>query len=286
MHSSSPIHSHCQNCGTELKGPYCHVCGQHDFETQQSFTHLVHEVLENFFHFEGKFFHGIYDLLFRPGETTKSFNAGKRASQMPPLRLYIFVSLLFFLAPSPDSGNSSADFGPSAVKPHIELTSKDDSPGGAKEKDSRFIVFLNRFLNEKLSKSDEVTKHFVNYLPKMMWVCMPVFALLSWVAFHRAGMGYLQHLVFSLHLHSYFMLFWLTFSGWAMIAKFFSSALASWLSFASVIYMVVYAYLALRNVFGQRRRGTLLRGALLLGTYGLVLLTGIIGTLIVALIMV
>jgi succinate dehydrogenase hydrophobic anchor subunit len=99
-------------------------------------------------------------------------------------------------------------------------------------------------------------------------------------------MGYLQHLVFSLHLHSYFMLFWLTFSGWAMIARFFSSALASWLSFASVIYMVVYAYLALRNVFGQRRRGTLLRGALLLGTYGLVLLTGIIGTLIVALIMV
>jgi hypothetical protein len=91
-----PFHTHCENCGTELKGPFCHACGQHDFEFHRSFGHVFLEALENFFHFDAKFFRNIVTLLFRPGVLTADFNAGKRASQMPPFRLYVFVSLLFF----------------------------------------------------------------------------------------------------------------------------------------------------------------------------------------------
>lgn len=91
-----PIHTHCENCGTKLDGPFCHRCGQHDFEFHRSFWHVFLEALENFFHFDAKFFRNIVTLLFRPGQLTKDFNAGKRASQMPPFRLYLFVSVLFF----------------------------------------------------------------------------------------------------------------------------------------------------------------------------------------------
>lgn len=91
-----PFHTHCENCGTALQGPFCHACGQHDFEFHRSFWHVFLEALENFFHFDAKFFRNIVTLLFRPGVLTADFNSGKRASQMPPFRLYVFVSVLFF----------------------------------------------------------------------------------------------------------------------------------------------------------------------------------------------
>jgi hypothetical protein len=92
-----PFHTHCENCGTKLDGPWCHKCGQHDFEFHRSFRHVLLEALETIFHFEGKFFRNTGTLLFRPGRLTADFNAGRRAAQMPPFRLYIFVSFLFFL---------------------------------------------------------------------------------------------------------------------------------------------------------------------------------------------
>jgi hypothetical protein len=92
-----PFHSHCENCATTLEGPFCHRCGQHDFEFHRSFWHVFLEALENLFHFEGKFFRNIVTLLFQPGRLTADFNGGKRAAQMPPFRLYVFVSFLFFL---------------------------------------------------------------------------------------------------------------------------------------------------------------------------------------------
>jgi hypothetical protein len=93
---TQPVHTHCENCGTPLQGPFCHKCGQHDIDFHRSFGHMFLDALENFFHFDAKLFRNIVTLLFRPGRLTAAFNAGKRAAQMPPLRLYIFVSVLFF----------------------------------------------------------------------------------------------------------------------------------------------------------------------------------------------
>ena len=65
-------HTHCQNCGTALAGHYCHECGQHDMDFHQSFGHVFLEALENFFHFDAKFFRNIVTLLFRPGRLTET----------------------------------------------------------------------------------------------------------------------------------------------------------------------------------------------------------------------
>uniref|UniRef100_UPI00404A33F3 DUF3667 domain-containing protein n=1 Tax=Cephaloticoccus sp. TaxID=1985742 RepID=UPI00404A33F3 len=90
-------HTHCENCGTELKGPYCHRCGQHDFDINRSFTHTFLEALENFFHFDTKLFRNLIALLFQPGRMTAEFNAGKRASQVPPLPALRFYQHSLFL---------------------------------------------------------------------------------------------------------------------------------------------------------------------------------------------
>lgn len=108
-HHHSAGSSHCQNCGTPLQGPFCHRCGQHDFDVNRSFWHTFLEALESFFHFDTKLFRSLITLLFCPGRLTATFNAGKRSSQMPPFRLYVFVSIFFFLfasmqSDSPKSG--------------------------------------------------------------------------------------------------------------------------------------------------------------------------------------
>ncbi|MBI5424164.1 MAG: DUF3667 domain-containing protein [Opitutae bacterium] len=113
-HAHGPIHTHCENCGTELKGPFCHACGQHDFEFHRSFGHVFLEALENFLHFDAKFFRNIITLLFRPGQLTADFNAGKRASQMPPFRLYLFTAFVFFILLFATSGK---DFDAVSVGP-------------------------------------------------------------------------------------------------------------------------------------------------------------------------
>lgn len=115
-----PFHTHCENCGTKLDGPWCHKCGQHDFEFHRSFRHVFLEALETIFHFEGKFFRNMGTLLFRPGRLTADFNTGRRAAQMPPFRLYIFVSFLFFLIIFLGKDNSEA----------IDL-SAEKKPGGS-----------------------------------------------------------------------------------------------------------------------------------------------------------
>lgn len=88
----------CLNCGTPLQGGYCHVCGQQDFDFKQSFWHTILEALEHLVHLDGRFARSMVSLLFLPGRLTSEFLAGRRASQIPPLRFYLFVSLVFFVS--------------------------------------------------------------------------------------------------------------------------------------------------------------------------------------------
>jgi hypothetical protein len=95
---ASARHTHCQNCGTPLAGPYCSVCGQHDVDYHRSLWPMLEDALEGFFHFDGKVFKSVRYLFTRPGFLTQEFVAGRRASYANPLRLYIFISFLFFAA--------------------------------------------------------------------------------------------------------------------------------------------------------------------------------------------
>jgi hypothetical protein len=87
----------CLNCGTIVQGRFCHVCGQENLEPKESFWHLVVHFFNDITHFDGKFFTTVKDLLFRPGFLSKEYIAGRRASYLNPIRMYIFTSAIFFL---------------------------------------------------------------------------------------------------------------------------------------------------------------------------------------------
>ncbi|MBC6699841.1 DUF3667 domain-containing protein [Hymenobacter sp. BT190] len=81
----------------EAPAAFCPRCGQQNHEVNISFDHLVEETLEGLFHFDGKVFRTAGLLLFRPGVLTRRFLEGRRVPYVPPVRLYVFLSFVFFL---------------------------------------------------------------------------------------------------------------------------------------------------------------------------------------------
>ena len=118
-HVASDGHTHeaaCLNCATTLTGDYCHGCGQrgHVHRTLGAFFHdLLHGVL----HFEGKIWRTLPRLVWRPGELTRDYIAGKRASFVSPIALFLFsVFLMFAIANSIDIGTFDEEFDQSVTQ--------------------------------------------------------------------------------------------------------------------------------------------------------------------------
>ena len=87
----------CANCGTALTGEYCSACGQRADPHVLSVREFVAEALEVFTHADSRFWRTFVPLLLRPGYLTQQFIAGRRVRYLPPFRLYIVISVLFFL---------------------------------------------------------------------------------------------------------------------------------------------------------------------------------------------
>lgn len=108
---------------------------------------------------------------------------------------------------------------------------------------------------------------FLNQAPKMMFLLLPVFALLLKLLFRRGGRYYIEHLVFALYVHAHL---------------FFILLLHALLSYAalgayrhSVLVLPPLALLsALRTFYGQTFGGTLWRFVVLCALYLGVLLLG------------
>jgi Protein of unknown function (DUF3667) len=96
-HSPERKEKNCLNCGTSLYGRFCHICGQENLEPRESFWHLVSHFFNDITHFDGKFFTTLKDLLFKPGFLSREYIAGRRASYLNPIRMYVFTSAIFFL---------------------------------------------------------------------------------------------------------------------------------------------------------------------------------------------
>jgi hypothetical protein len=87
----------CLNCGAEVHGRYCHICGQENAELRESFWHLLTHFVYDITHFDGKFFSTVKYLLLRPGYLSYEYMKGRRTRFLNPIRMYVFTSAIFFL---------------------------------------------------------------------------------------------------------------------------------------------------------------------------------------------
>ncbi|MEZ5946629.1 MAG: DUF3667 domain-containing protein [Hyphomonas sp.] len=90
--------TNCLNCGEPLAGEFCHACGQSAHSVRRPFWALFAESLETLFSIDGRIARTLPDLLLKPGKMTRAYLDGQRARFIPPFRLYVLASLVFFVA--------------------------------------------------------------------------------------------------------------------------------------------------------------------------------------------
>ena len=104
-------YTHCLNCGAELQGKYCHVCGQEAISKTPSVGAFLVEYANHAFIWDSNFFKTLWNLISRPGYLTKEFIAGKFASHEHPLKLnmfllFVLITLFVFFAGTEKMSNS------------------------------------------------------------------------------------------------------------------------------------------------------------------------------------
>ena len=87
--------ANCLNCGAALTGPFCHQCGQHA-HVHRTLSAFFHDLLHGVLHFEGKIWRTLPLLAWRPGELTRRYIDGQRASFVSPIALFLFCVFLTF----------------------------------------------------------------------------------------------------------------------------------------------------------------------------------------------
>lgn len=215
--------SQCRNCDASLTGAYCSACGQANLDLERPILSLLGGVLRETFELDGRAASTMKTLFRQPGMLTSEFLAGRRRKYTSPLRLYIFISIAFFVVIA------------WAARSGVLL-----EPG----QDPAFDAAVQaRFLSDDL--------------PRLMFLLLPVFAVLLKIVY--PGRLYFDHLIFSLHLHSagYILLALAmpleNIAGQHIVALVLQATLLG--------YFLVYFVLAMRRVFAPSWLALVLKSA-------------------------
>lgn len=99
----------CLNCGAPLLGDFCKDCGQHA-HVHRTLSAFFHDFAHGVLHFEGKIWRTLPLLVWKPGELTRRYVEGQRASFVSPVALFLFAVFLMFAVLSA-TGNVNPNLG-------------------------------------------------------------------------------------------------------------------------------------------------------------------------------
>jgi hypothetical protein len=240
----------CLNCGAELGGRYCAACGQKHDPHRPTFGHFVAETAESLSHADGRLWKTLRLLLTKPGFLSREFFDGRRASYLPPIRLYIVLSVAFFvlLALLPNHGdNPLAD---------VDIGSE------TRCSDLQYYGPFKATMEPRLRAAcvrvmaDDgagLGKAFLQNAPKAMWLLLPVFAAIMLLFYWRPRRLYAEHLLYLVHNHSA-MFAALTMS--ELLAFAIPDGYDEWLGSVVGGYLLWYCYRGMRVFYGDSRRRT------------------------------
>jgi hypothetical protein len=260
----------CLNCGAIVAGRFCQRCGQRHDPHVHTVRHFLREATEDLTHADSRVWSTLFALLFKPGFLTREFFAGKRARYLPPVRLYLVVSVLMFLM--------------------VSLTSKDvkvlqfDSTDTSKAPRCKTLVYNGpaaQWLLPRLRAGCERTvadnghaagEAFLHNIPRMMFVFLPLIAFFMMLLYWRPRRYYVEHLLFYIHNHAFVFLA----GTLAILAGMLPFAWPTIFSIAFWIYLFWYFYKSMRAFYGQSRKLTIAKLAVM-GCVYTVLATFMVG---------
>jgi hypothetical protein len=270
----------CRNCGAALAGHYCSQCGQAAEVHVPSVKEIIHEVLEGLTHSDSRLWNTLKCLWLKPGGLTLEFIAGRRVAYLPPFRLYLILSVLYFFLSSLTHQQLVVMELPIGDQ-SVHTNTKDFQCGdinslikiGRPDWNARLVHACNVARSDNGASASHVVEGIV---PKVMFVFLPLIALLHMLMYWRPRHRYAEHLLFFLHIHAFFFSI-------ATLSLLSDVATSKWTAakpvgdaFGLLLFLLVvfYSILALRRVFQQSWPKTLLKAALLFFVYLIVTALG------------
>jgi hypothetical protein len=252
----------CYNCGIRLTGPFCAACGQKVVPLTVTLHDFVHELTHETLHVDGRIFQSIRGLLLKPGFLTREYLEGRRARWISPIRLYLIFSVAYF-AISAVTGfrvgfneshkSSGSNFSIRSI-PQMSTTVEEDAHA---EDEARKLGFAS-----VADLRDAVNHAILAWIPRVMFLLLPLFAWLVALAYRRVDANYLHHLIFSVHVHAA----WFAAAAIAKAVELLSYPVGQALQQLAFLFAGVYAVLAFRRVYGRVRLSSL-RIAFVLAAY-------------------
>ena len=221
----------CLNCGTILTDMYCGHCGQKNIARRQTLRELSYNFISSFSGYESKFLMTCRHLLLEPGFLPMEYNAGRRERYFHPVRMYAFISVIYFFLfttlPGADKSGSILQI----EKDGKDVLSGDSVQLGdvfdtrehydsvqstlpAAERDgwlSRKLQYRIFELKDRVSGNpgeftSQVGKDFVSHISVIFFLLLPVFAAILWMLNYKKDIFYSEHLVFSICYYNFYFL--------------------------------------------------------------------------------
>lgn len=314
-----PTSTRCLNCGAVLRGQYCGVCGQRAGSRLISLWELFRDGLGDLLDIDSRLWRTLGALLTRPGLLTAEYLQGRRARYMPPFRMYLAFSLLFFLVAffsadelsivvdgQPDSqtgeaaetvlqedGESPTD---DSVTTPLHPAEGEQPSGSSLCKDIE--IDLGPWLGERLTeervreacqrivadRGRNLVRALIDDLPTAMFLFLPVLALVLNLLYPFSRRYYVEHLLFIVHYQSFVFLVLTLQVLFARLLEWVGtlSGLAALTSLFVAFYIPIYLHRSMRRVYRQGFMATFLKFNVLSIAYFIALVLMTFVTLIIA----
>jgi hypothetical protein len=281
----------CKNCHAVLLGRFCVNCSQAADVHVPSTVELLHEMLEGLTHSDSRLWRTLSLLWFKPGRLTEEFVAGRRVAYLPPFRLYLILSIVFFLVasfvhlPSGPIVQFDDDATPAAASSGSRITGCQDANFMTFTKDPKWNQRFQNACREVVRDNGKTLWPIVVHTaPKAMFIFLPLIAFLHMLLYWRPRYRYAQHLLFFIHLHAlYFSV--------AILSICAILAADSWPKMSGVSdflqtvlgwYLAIYTLFAMRRVFRRSWGGTLFKAVVLFFVYNIVFVLTLAGVVVYA----
>jgi hypothetical protein len=293
----------CLNCGSVVAGRHCTQCGQAADVHVLSMKEVAGDVTHSLLHLDSRVWRTLRILVRKPGELTREFIAGRHQLYIPPFRLYLAVSILYFalqaLLPDPEVFGTDAEgnpvYAPVRVDVPEELRRELEAEGvpttprkgnslvsgnnceitlGTDPRWDGVEATLRRAcMQMRADGGKRFAEHFAETAPKLMFVFLPLMAAVALLFYWQPRRFYAEHLVLFLHNHAFTFLTLGVSSTVSAISELPVPLIGALdlVNVALTFYTVWYVFRSMRVVYGQGRLATTFK-FLAIGTIYFVLL--------------
>ena len=282
---------------------------------------MIAELFDDLFQLDSRLSRTLYALVFKPGRITVEYLAGRRAGYIPPVRLYLVISFLFFVILPflglSHTSNEAEDASLAEEEPIVEITiaesplvgktivenqsseqveaAEAESVGDSTSTiDLGFLTpeeneALMRILKEQFRKAialyeddpEEASSRLLELISIMMFFLLPVFAGCLKIFYLGKNRYYAKHLLLVVHNHC-FLYIGLSVQDLLNLTRGSDYALiADFSNFIIYLWLAIYFYMSLRRVYQEGHLGTTIKFILLSLSYMTLALFGILAAMLV-----